>query len=455
MKLKKACYGLVQAPYEWYETVREALLHLGFRQCFADPCCWVLTEEGTPKAIISGHVDDFMMVESPEDEAWTKARKAIQEKFRWGEFELNSFTQCGTHVKRTEEGFELQQERYLDKVQEVPVSQERRKNRKDPCTEKEQSQLRGILGAMSWHASQVGFRFSAYVSLFLSEIPQSTVETILEVNKLLHRMRDAAKEPVKIRDLGPPNETVIMAWTDAASQNRKDGGSTAGIFVGGAHKRILEGQMAEVNPLFWSSSRIHRVCRSPGSAEARAAVDGEDILYLLRYQWSELCGFVPNVRDPDECVGQTPGALVTDSRNVFDRMQQPYISPTGEQKRVDLELLMLKSSQRETSLQIRWVNSQAMLANSLTKRGEDQQCSRYLSLGQRWKIVEDPAMFSGRKRQQQVLDGLDLPEAGGDLRDVECSNHYKPEMMPGMQVRRTQAIMRDGKQPPVSQLHRP
>ena len=107
------------------------------------------------------------------------------------------------------------------------------------------------------------------------------------------------------------------------------------------------------------------------------------MLYLLRYQWSEICGYDPNVRGPDACVAQTCGALITDSRNVYDRMQQPYISPTGKQKRVDLELLMLKASQRETQLKIRWVNSQAMLANSLTKTGEDQQCCRYLTLGQR------------------------------------------------------------------------
>ena len=213
------------------------------------------------RAIISGHVDDFMMVGSPEDEAWTQARGAIQAKFRWGEFELNSFTQCGTHVKRTEEGFELAQSKYLDKVQEIPLSQERKKNRKDPCTEKEQSQLRGILGAMSWHASQVGFRFSAYVSLYLSEIPQSSVETIMEVNKLLHRMRDAAKEPLKLRNLGSPEETVLLAWTDAANQNRKDGGSTAGIFVGGAHKSILEGHVAEVNPRPASTECADRLAR--------------------------------------------------------------------------------------------------------------------------------------------------------------------------------------------------
>ena len=64
-RLRKACYGLVQAPYEWYETVRAFLLESGFYQCATDPCCWVLQVEGRVHAIISGHVDDFMMIGDP------------------------------------------------------------------------------------------------------------------------------------------------------------------------------------------------------------------------------------------------------------------------------------------------------------------------------------------------------------------------------------------------------
>ena len=45
-RLRKTCYGFVQAPYEWYETVRAYFLSLGFQQCLSDPCCWLLVVEG-------------------------------------------------------------------------------------------------------------------------------------------------------------------------------------------------------------------------------------------------------------------------------------------------------------------------------------------------------------------------------------------------------------------------
>ncbi|CAK9032723.1 Retrovirus-related Pol polyprotein from transposon TNT 1-94 [Durusdinium trenchii] len=40
--------------------------------------------------------------------------------------------------------------------------------------------------------------------------------------------------------------------------------------------------------------------------------------------------------------------LITDSRSVYDKLQRPYISPTGESKKIDIELLALKNAQKET-----------------------------------------------------------------------------------------------------------
>ena len=119
-------------------------------------------------------------------------------------------------------------------------------------------------------------------------------------------------------------------------------------------------------------------------------------------------GYQPSLRDPDDLVRKVLGVLLTDSRSVYDKLQRPYISPTGESKRVDIELLTLKESQNELDLILRWVNSEAMLANSLTKRGEDQQMQRFIASQQLWRIVEDPEMFSGKRLKQMGRDLLDI-----------------------------------------------
>ena len=59
-KVKKACYGLVDAPLEWYRSVDTFLQSLGFTKLWSDPCCWVLRVHGVLRGAISGHVDDFL-----------------------------------------------------------------------------------------------------------------------------------------------------------------------------------------------------------------------------------------------------------------------------------------------------------------------------------------------------------------------------------------------------------
>ena len=49
MKLKKAAYGLVEAPVEWYISISTALEEHGWRRLKSDPCCWILIDPGLVK----------------------------------------------------------------------------------------------------------------------------------------------------------------------------------------------------------------------------------------------------------------------------------------------------------------------------------------------------------------------------------------------------------------------
>ena len=406
-KLKKACYGLVEAPIEWYETVNEFLTSIGYRQLRSDPCTWIYSKEGVVYSAISGHVDDFLFIGKDGCSVWLDLKARIQARFKWQDWEHNEFVQCGVKVSRKDDGsFELCQRHYVESIPEIVLSRDRRRDKHSATTDGEKSQLRALLGALSWHVGQVGYKYCAHVSLGLSEIPHSTVEDVEKANKLLQTIRLESRTPLKIHAFDSNEELVLAAWCDASSQNRHDGGSTEGILIGVSNKDLIEGKVARISPVFWKSGRIDRVCRSPGSAEARAAVNAEDNLYLLRYAWSEFCGKQTSAWEPDVLVEQTVGVLVTDSRNVYDRVDKPYISPKGANKKVDIELMAIKESQKHTKLLVRWVHSDAQLSNTLTKRGEEHQVTRFVSLGQQWRITYDPDMFSGKRRKEKGIEPL-------------------------------------------------
>ncbi|CAE7273716.1 RE1 [Symbiodinium sp. CCMP2592] len=405
-RLKRACYGLVDAPLEWYRSVSQFLESLGLERSWSDACTWIWRDQGELRGIISGHVDDFLFAGSTSDPKWQAILKKIQERFKWGDWEKDNFVQCGVKVERVEEGFRLSQPQFVEGLQEINLNATRRKERDQPTSDKEKGQMRALLGSLSWLAQQTAPHLSASVGLLLSEIARSTVDTVIRCNLLLRQVKQRKQHHMLIHAI-PMDEPVMMyAWVDAASGNRTDGGSTQGIFIGLGPQAMLSGAVGKVTPVAWHSSRVDRVCRSPGAAEALAAVNGEDALYYARFQWSEMEFGIENVRDAQAAVRKVPGCLVTDSRNVYDKVNQEVLVVKGAEKRTDLELLGLKEAQAATSLVIRWVHSEAQLANSLTKHGNCPEIELYYQMQHQWRIVEDEQMRSARRRKQEGIAPL-------------------------------------------------
>ena len=101
------------------------------------------------------------------------------------------------------------------------MNSNRRKDKSQPTTERETSQLRELLGGISWHARQ----------------------------------------PYEEKQ-----ELVLVTWVDVAHGNRIDSGSTQGIFLGMNTRELAEDQA--VSPIAWHSQRIGRwIGRGTGGSE--------------------------------------------------------------------------------------------------------------------------------------------------------------------------------------------
>ena len=345
-----------------------------------------------------------------EDSEWQEILKQIQQRFKWGDWDSGKFTQCGVQIEQTSEGFLLSQSTYLEDTPEIPLNSQRRKNLKEPTTDWEKSKLRGVLGAISWHAQQVAPHLSAEVSLLLSEVTKSTVDTVVRTNQLLCQAKAKKDHQLRIHRFAEGTELGVFAWVDAGSQNRPDGGSTQGVVIGLAPTSLLQGEVCPVSVMAWHSNKIDRACRSPGAAETQAAINGEDLLYYLRYQWGELLYGVADAKDPDATVRLVTGCVVSDSRNVFDKLQTEVVSIKGAERKSNIELLSLKEAQVRTQVQVRWVHSEAQLANSLTKAGGGKEIELFYRMQCRWRIVEDEQMRSARRRKTDGLEPLQQDE---------------------------------------------
>ena len=128
-----------------------------------------------------------------------------------------------------------------------------------------------------------GPQFAAEHGLLTSQVSKGTAQTLLEINKLLARVKAQAAQRMIIHPHEPKDTLAIVSWGDASWANRHDGSSTEGIFVGCVPTRFLAGEEAGVSAVGWRSGKIHRVCRSAPAAEVRALCDADDYLLQARF----------------------------------------------------------------------------------------------------------------------------------------------------------------------------
>ena len=77
-----------------------------------------------------------------------------------------------------------------------------------------------------------------------------------------------------------------------------------------------------------------------------------------------------DVRNVDASVSSVTGCLITNSRNVFDKLETEVMVLKGAEKGTDIEFLSLKSAQITNQVIIRWAHGEAQLSNGLTKANE-------------------------------------------------------------------------------------
>eukprot|EP00435_Cladocopium_sp_Y103_P054802 s94_g18.t1 len=253
-RVRKGCYGLVDAPIEWYRSVSEYLQSLGLVKSWSDPCLWMWKPQGKLQGLIAGHVDDFLFSGPQNCPAWQQIIESIKTKFKWTDWESNSFTQCGVLVEEQPDGsFHLSQKQYVEKIPEIFLNATRKKQTNEPTTDREKGQLRATLGALSWYAQQTAPHVSAEVGLLLSEVSKSTVETIVKTNRLVSFAKARKEHKLVIHAIPESTPIGVFTWADAAGQNRQSGSSTQGIFVGLAPLAMLEGDVCKADQTPYSA----------------------------------------------------------------------------------------------------------------------------------------------------------------------------------------------------------
>ena len=348
-KLKHGLYGLKDGARQFYESVREELLKIGFKQCRLDPAVFFVRENYRLKGMICCHVDDFLHA---GDAVFDKMIEVLRQRFYAGKVEEKTYKYIGFKVEQSENKIILDHSEYVEKMKTETLDPGRAAAKNELLSEQEQTVYRQMIGQLNWAVQGSRPEMSFDMIQMSTKLKQGRVEDLVRAIKKINRMKDICSF-LTFPKLNKSSEIKIVVFTDAAMGNINDGSGSIGAFV-----VWLMDNTGQCCPITWSAHKIKRVVRSTLAAEALSLQEGLETGYYYREMLADILGF--------ECKAINIEAYV-DNRSVIEAI---FSTKLVEDKRLRIDIAAIKESlQLQDVNRIKWVPGHLQLANSMTKQG--------------------------------------------------------------------------------------
>ena len=348
-KLKHGLYGLKDGARQFYESVREELMKLGFTQCRLDPALFYVHKDNRLRGIICCHVDDFLHA---GDELFEALMEKLRGRFSAGKVEEKEFRYIGFKVKQYENRVILDHSEYIERMKNETVDPKRATDKKEILTTQEQKLYRQLVGQLNW-AVQGSRPDMAFEMINMStKLKQGTVENLVRVIKKISRMKDFHSYMTFPR-LNKAAELKIVVFTDASLGNINEGTGSTGAYI-----VWLMDNTGQCCPIAWNAHKIKRVVRSTLAAETLGLEEGLEASYYYREMLASILGVKPRTVMIEAYV---------DNKSIIEAILSTRLV---EDKRLRVDVAAIKESlQLHDVKKIQWVPGHLQLANPMTKQG--------------------------------------------------------------------------------------
>ena len=403
--LEGGAYGRIDAPFLWFQTFKRTLEELGFVQSPFDACMFSLVSpksDDSPQVhgVLGIHVDDGI---GGGDGYFSQVIEKLRKIYSFGSYEEGEFTFTGIRFRQWDDSsIEMDQSRYIEKIDPIQIPRERRNNPTATLTEAEVKELRRLNGSLQYSAVHTRPDIAAKVGYLQSKVTKGQVQHLIEANRVLHEAKVHAVSLmiVPIQE----NHVTFCTFSDASFASTKDNNSYQGALVVATDWRMLANESAVLVPVAWSSRKIARVVRSTLSAEVVSLCGSVDRMSWIRLFWEWIKDPSVDIAQPDDVLKRAPQAsLVTDCKSAYDIATKTAV-PSCTELRTQLECLLLRERLQENCL-MRWVHSRAMLADCLTKVMDSSELRRRLSEG-RYALFDEQQVLENRAGKRQSLKWL-------------------------------------------------
>ena len=272
------------------------------------------------------------------------------------------------------------------------------------------------------------------------QITKATVQTMHECNQLLRFSKNNKDVGLLYNYIGHPSELQLVTFFDAGFASRTDGNSQGGYISTLMNKKLVtspeEGEYHVVN---WRSFRTPRVARSSLAAEAQSGGQAADAVDFTCRYWEHLMDPKVTLKNLIQMPSSLKPILVTDAKALYDSFHREGINSSVIDKRVSLEIRVMKERVTELNGSLRWMSSDRQIADGLTKTSARVLLSARLRHG-RLKMTWDPTYQAAKRKtkgqraaaiaestpEAHVQKNMDTSETSTFERPKTCLNPLKP-----------------------------
>jgi Reverse transcriptase (RNA-dependent DNA polymerase) len=423
-------YGTCDAGRSFWKALREAILELGFRENALIKAWYHLTDsEGRIIAMLATHVDDMLWACQPEAQPVIDKLLA---KFTLKCVESDNFRFCGRDITQDPDGtIHIRCNGTLEKIVPVNVNRGKRKTT-DKAFPNEIAQLRSVVGSLAWVSRQCRPDISYAVSKLQSCSAAATVGDLMFANKVLTEAIAAGDRGIDyIAGAVDWYSMVMVTVTDASWGNEKvmigdelePHRSQRGRVIALANPDIVQGDMANVYVIDYSSTMIDRVCRATMQAETYALTAGVEEAIRIRAALADAHGKLNITKWEQSGAEFMQNVWLVDANSLAEHLQNDTFKRCAD-KRLSVEIAALRqmlwlapdgSLRERLSAQdqdvVRWIDTSTMIADCLTKRMDPQRLMHTLKTGVLDLTPTDSSILQKMKKQKGRQKRVHIDEA--------------------------------------------
>ncbi|CAE8614373.1 unnamed protein product [Polarella glacialis] len=414
LEIIKGVFGLATSPRLWWGKLASSLKEMKFRdlhgrevqfiQSRLDPCHFLLRDSrGNLVAMLCTHVDDVKLAYA---EGYEQVARRFGEEFPIGEWDELPYTYTGSQYQVEEEMGDLviRQTDYVERRLE-PLKVKRGREDAEAADPEEMQDNMSAVGGISWLAGQTRPDLSCGCSMSQKKQKSPRVKDLKETARLIKQAQTEKDVGIRIGKLDKDNLNIFVfhdaAWANVTSGecvddptqqqiDNKEVYSQIGYTMFLATNDVKGEKGGRANLIDWRSHGCPRVCRSTFAAETMACAEALEAAIAMRGMLLEILHPGLDLRDVDAAM--LPIECITDCKSLYDTMHKDGVAKAPSEKRLMLDLSAIREMLMEEvvsddlldtgGMPIRWIPTEYMLADGMTKVMKNERLLEVLRTGQ-------------------------------------------------------------------------